>query len=106
MNKRKIPMKNFNSDLSLIFKNRLDKLGYSTWKELTDKLGLDNPRSFVDFFNGKQCLSKEVLKNTFSLLDIPQELLEIYAEPISKSEKQMTEICYTIKYLQELLEES
>ena len=84
MSKRKIPMKNFNSDLSAIFKNRLDKLGYSTWKELTDKLGLDNPRSFIDFFNGKQCLSKEVLENTFSLLGIPQELLEIYAEPTTK----------------------
>ena len=84
MSKRKIPMKNFDSDLSVIFKNRLDKLGYSTWKELTDKLELDNPRSFIDFFNGKQCLSKETLEKTFNLLEIPIELLNLYTEPIVK----------------------
>ena len=64
--------------------NRLDKLGYSTWKELTDKLELDNPRTFVDFFNGKQCISKDVLIKTFEILDIPIELLDLYTEKIVK----------------------
>lgn len=82
--KKRIPMRNFNSDLSCIFKNRLDKLGYSTWKELTDKLELDNPRTFVDFFNGKQCISKDVLIKTFEILDIPIELLDLYTEKIVK----------------------
>lgn len=48
--KRKIPIKNKNNDLSLIIKNNLDKKGISTWKELTDLIGAENPRTFVDFF--------------------------------------------------------
>ena len=82
--KRKINMKNFNSDLSCIFKSRFDKLGYSTWKEFTDELGLDNPRAFIDFFNEKQCLSKEILEKAFEILNINLKLLELYTEPIIK----------------------
>lgn len=84
MKKRKINMKNFNNDLSCIFKNRLDKFGISTWKELTEKLNIENPRTFVDFFNGKQCISKEILEKTLIFLQIPTELLNIYTEPVIK----------------------
>ncbi len=37
--KRKIPIKNFSSDLVAIFKAKLDKKGYCTWKEFTDDIG-------------------------------------------------------------------
>lgn len=84
MSTRKIPLRNFKTELALIFKKRLDELGYSTWKQLTDKLGLNNPRSFIDFFNGRQCLSKEIIEKTFEILDIPKELIDLYAEPIIK----------------------
>ena len=86
MNKRKIPIKSFKnkSDLLTIFKNRLDNFGYSTWKELTDKLKMDNPRAFIDFFNGKQALNKHDLEFAFELLEIPIELLELYTEPVIK----------------------
>lgn len=82
--KRKISIKNFSSDLVVIFKAKLDKKGYCTWKEFTDDIGVDNSRAFVDFFMGKQCLSKEVLKKAFQVLEIPMQLLEIYTEPVIK----------------------
>lgn len=83
MSKRKIPIKNtYNNDLVAIFKNRLDKYGYSTWKEFTDTLGIDNRRAFIDFFNGKQMISKEKIEKAFRLLEIPEELLDIYAREV------------------------
>ena len=84
MSKRKIPMKNFRSDLACIFKKRIDEKGYKTWEELTNELGLDNKRTFVDFFNGKQCIPKEVLEQTFELLDIPKEYLDTMVEKVIK----------------------
>ncbi len=72
------------SDLLAIFKNRLDRYGYKTWKELTDKVGIENKRAFIDFFNGKQCLTREQLEKTFEILEIPIELLELYTEKIIK----------------------
>ena len=81
---RKIPMKGIKSDLAWIFKSRFDRLGFSTWKEFTDKLGLENPRTFIDFFNGGQCISKETLEKAFKELNIPLQLLEIYTEPVIK----------------------
>lgn len=83
MSKRKIPIKNtYNNDLVAIFKNRLDKYGYSTWKEFTDTLGINNRRAFIDFFNGKQCISKETIEKAFELLEIPTELLDIYTDKV------------------------
>lgn len=84
MSKRKIPMKNFRSDLACIFKKRLDEKGYKTWEELTNELGLDNKRTFVDFFGGKQLISKEVLEQAFELLDIPKEYLDTMVEKVIK----------------------
>lgn len=82
--KRKINMKSFNSDLAYIFKSRLDKFEISTWEELTNKLEIENPRTFIDFFNGKQCIKKEYLEKAFILLEIPMELLNLYVEPVTK----------------------
>lgn len=80
--KRKIPIKNKNNDLSLIIKNNLDKKGISTWKELTDLIGAENPRIFVDFFNGKQCVKKEYIDKLFEVLEPDERLREIYLEPV------------------------
>lgn len=80
--KRKIPIKNKNNDLSLIIKNNLDKKGISTWKELTDLIGAENPRIFVDFFNGKQCVKKEYIDKLFEVLELDERLREIYLEPV------------------------
>lgn len=80
--KRKIPIKNKNNDLSLIIKNNLDKKGISTWKELTDLIGAENPRTFVDFFNGKQCVKKEYIDKLFEVLELDERLREIYLEPV------------------------
>lgn len=80
--KRKIPIKNKNNDLSMIIKNNLDKKGISTWKELTDLIGADNPRTFVDFFNGKQCVKKEYIDKLFEVLELDERLREIYLEPV------------------------
>lgn len=80
--KKKIPIKNKKSDLSVIIKNRLDKKGISTWKELTDLIGTDNPRTFVDFFNGKQCIKKEHIDKLFEVLELDERLREIYLEPV------------------------
>ena len=77
---RKIPMKNFRSDLACIFKSRLDRFGYSSWQELADKVGIESGRCYIDFFMGKQTLSKEVLEKTFEVLDIPIETLEFYVD--------------------------
>lgn len=82
--KKRIPIKNFSSDLVVIFKAKLDKKGYCTWKEFTEGIGVDNPRAFVDFFMGKQCLSKEILEKAFQELEIPIQLLDLYAEPVTK----------------------
>lgn len=82
--KKRIPIKNFSSDLVVMFKFKLDKKGYCTWKEFTDDIGVDNPRAFVDFFMGKQCLPKEVLDKAFQVLEIPMDLLNIYTEPVVK----------------------
>ena len=84
INKRKIPIRNFNKDLSCIIKARLDRKGISTWKELTDMIGADNPRMFIDFFNGKQCIKKEYIDKLFELLEIDNSLKEIYLEPVIK----------------------
>lgn len=83
-NKRKIPIRNFSNDLSCIIKVRLDKKEISTWKELTDMIGADNPRTFTDFFNGKQCIKKEYIDKLFELLEIDNSLKEIYLEPVIK----------------------
>lgn len=83
-NKRKIPIRNFNNDLSCIIKARLDRKGISTWKELTDAIGTDNPRTFIDFFNGKQCIKEEYIDKLFELLEIDDSLKEIYLEPVIK----------------------
>ena len=83
-NKRKIPIRNFNNDLSCIIKARLDRKGISTWKELTDMIGADNPRMFIDFFNGKQCIKKEYIDKLFELLEIDNSLKEIYLAPVIK----------------------
>lgn len=72
------------SDLLAIFKNRLDRYGYKTWKELTNKVDIENERAFIDFFNGKQCLTREQLERTFEILEIPIELLGLYTEKIVK----------------------
>lgn len=80
--KKKIPIKNKNNDLSIIIKNSLDKKGISTWKELTDLIGADNPRTFTDFFNGKQCVKKEHIDKLFEVLKIDERLKEIYLEPV------------------------
>lgn len=82
--KRKIPMKNFNSDLSRIIKSRLDKREISTWKELTDMLNIENPRTFIDFFNGKQCVKKEDIDKLFEFLEIDERIKDIYLEPVIK----------------------
>lgn len=93
MNKRKINIRNtYNNDLVAIFKNRLDKFGYSTWKEFTDTLGVKNGRAFIDFFNGKQCLSKEILEKAFELLKIPTELLDIYTDKVIRYKIKKVEI--------------
>ncbi len=84
MNK-KIPIRlNGKSDLLAIFKQRLDKNGYSTWKEFTDKLGIKNSRVFIDFFNGKQCISEANIVSAFNELEIPKELFEVYLKPVIK----------------------
>lgn len=82
MKKKKIPIKNFNSDLSCIIKARLDKKEISTWKELTDMIGVENPRTFIDFFNGKQCIKKEYIDKLFEVLELDERLREIYLEPV------------------------
>lgn len=82
--KRKIPIRNFNSDLSCIIKSRLDKKGISTWNELTDMLGIENPRTFTDFFNGSQCIKKEYIDKLFEILEIDERIKDIYLEPIVK----------------------
>ncbi len=84
MKKRRIPIRNFNNDLSCIIKARLDKKEISTWKELTDMIGADNPRTFTDFFNGKQYIKKEYIDKLFELLEIDNSLKEIYLEPVIK----------------------
>ena len=84
MKKRRIPIRNFNNDLSCIIKARLDKKEISTWKELTDMIGADNPRTFTDFFNGKQCIKKEYIDKLFELLEIDNSLKEIYLESVVK----------------------
>ena len=82
--KRKIPMKNFNSELSCIFKAKLDQKGYSTWKEFVDDIGCENPRTFIDFFNGKQCISKEVMERAFEKLGIDKELIKFFTVEVIK----------------------
>ena len=82
---KKIPIKiNGKSDLVAIFKNTLIKYNFNTWKEFTDKIGIDNPRAFIDFFNGKQCLDKDIIEKAFEELNIQTELLDVYVEPIIK----------------------
>lgn len=83
-NRRKIPIRNFNNELSCIIKVRLDKKGISTWKELTDMIGIENQRTFIDFFNGKQCVKKEHIDKLFEILEIDNKLKEIYLEPVVK----------------------
>lgn len=82
--KRKIPIKNKENDLSMIIKNRLDKLEISTWKELTDLIEADNPRTFIDFFNGKQLIKKEYMDKMFEVLGLDERLKDIYLEPVVK----------------------
>ena len=85
MNKAKIRLRlNGKSDLLAIFKQRLDKKGYSNWKEFTDKLGIENPRIFIDFFNGKQCISESNIIDAFNELEIPKEIFDIYLERVIK----------------------
>lgn len=81
-NKRKINIRNFNNELSCILKVKLDKKGISTWKELTDLIGSDNPRMFIDFFNGKQYIKKEYIDKLFEVLELDERLREIYLEPV------------------------
>lgn len=71
-------------ELKKIFKAKLIFKGYNTWKELINVIGEENQRCFTDWFNGKQALSKDVLEKTFEILDIPLELLDVYAEPVIK----------------------
>lgn len=85
MSKRKIPIKKSTlerNELAVIFKVNLDKNNFSSWKEFCDKLGLDNPRTFIDWFNGKQLLKKEVIEKAFDELKINKELIQIFCEPI------------------------
>ena len=82
--KRRINMKNFNNELSCIIKVKLDKKGISTWEELTEMIGADNPRTFIDLFNGKQCVKKEYIDKLFEVLEIDERLKDIYLEPVIK----------------------
>ena len=80
--KRKIPLKNFDNDLAYIFKRKLDQKGIGSWKELTHVLNIDNPRTFIDFLNGKQCVKKEYIDKLFEVLELDERLREIYLEPV------------------------
>lgn len=82
--KKKIPIKNKKSPFSVIIKRKLDEKQISTWKELTDLIGIDNPRTFIDFFNGKQCIKKEDIDKLFEVLELSEEIKEIYLEPVIK----------------------
>lgn len=82
--KRKIPIKNLDSDLACIFKARLDRFGYSTWQELADKCGIEKGRVFIDFLAGESSLTKEEAEKVFEVLEIPREFIEFYLEPIIK----------------------
>ena len=85
--KRKIPIKKSSlgrNNLAVIFKVNLDKKGFSSWKEFTAKIGEDNPRTFIDWFNGKQLIQKEVIEKAFEELEIEKELINIYCVPTIK----------------------
>ena len=47
-------------------------------------LGIDNPRTFIDFFNNKQCVKKEYIDKLFDILEIDERLKDIYLEPVIK----------------------
>ena len=83
-NERKFPMRNYNSELSRLFKQKMDQLGIHTYQELADKSGVKLRRTYTDFFVGKCALTKEMLENTFKVLEIPIEDLEKYVEPVIK----------------------
>ena len=80
---KKIPIKRsslYRNDLATIFKVNLDKKGFSSWEQFTDEIGVDNRRTFIDWFNGKQAVKKEVLEKAFDILGINKELIKIYCK--------------------------